>query len=205
MKKIIQTLTLAGLVGFSSFAKATETPKIQKPAIVVTRVQNEESEPINRIEVVGKLPYGLDYYGIAQEQGNVDFYKVRLQCVPLNYRNFGLGATIQHKNSNMFSEQNDLGLVARLHGKPTESTFGKLDLRYFPDKETFDWYGFVDSKRLLLDCLDDYNTETGTGFIQPGIDFKFGKSFSLGVEGKFAGKPSDLENKYFGARLKLRF
>jgi hypothetical protein len=205
MKKLIQSLMLAGLVGVSTLGKAEETPKIQKPAVVITRVQNEEAKPVNRIEIAGKLPYNLDYYGTAEEQGDVDFYKARLQCVPLKYGNFGLGATIQHKNSNMFSEQNDWGLVARLQGKPTKSTFGKLDLRYFPDKETFDWYGFVDSEKLFLDCLGDYNADKGTGFIRPGVDLKLGDNFLVGLEGKFAGEPSNLDTKYFGIRFKLRF
>jgi hypothetical protein len=205
MRKIIKSLILAGLVSVSTLAKAEETPKIQKPAVVVTRVQNEGAEPINRIEITGKLPYNFEYYGTAEEQGSVDFYKARLQCVPLTYQNFSLGATIQHKNSNMFSEKNDWGLVTRIQGKPTKTTFGKLDLRYFPDKETIDWYGFIDSKRLFLDCLGDYNVEKGTGSIRPGIDFKCGYSFSVGLEGKFAGEPSDLDTKYIGARLKLRF
>lgn len=208
IKQILQTTILAGIIGASVIAeevKANILSQIQKPSVVLTRIQNDGAEPINRIEIAGKLPYNLDYYGLAQEQADVDFYKARLQFVPLGYSNFGLGAVVQHKNSNSFPEQNVWGIVGRLQGKPTKQSFGKIDLRYFPDKETFDWYGFLDTPRVFADCLGDYSPKTKRGFIQPGIDFKFGKTFSLGLEAKFTGEPSDLEKKYVGIRAKLKF
>ena len=61
MKKLLTTLVATGLWGINAIAGNAEARKpIEKPCLVATRVQNEEAEPINRIEIVGKLPYNFE-------------------------------------------------------------------------------------------------------------------------------------------------
>lgn len=208
MKKTIQTALLAGLVGIGAIAgdfKDKVTEQINKPTTELTRVQNEDKEPINRVTVRGKLPFDTDYYCMAQEQGDFDFYKVRLQYVPLQAGPFGAGATIQHKNSNMFPENNDWGLVGRLEGQPTQKSYGKLDVRYFPEENTIEEYGFIDTQNIFADCFGYYNTETDNACLNPGLDYKIGDNFRIGLEGKFTGKPDDLDRDYLGIRATLEY
>ncbi len=207
-KKIIQTMALVGLIGTNVIAgEANDKSETvtQKPTVVLTRVQNKKADPINRIEAFGKLPYEFNYHGIAQSQGDVDFRQLSLSYVPLNQGPFGLGATIQHKNSNVFSEQNDYGALARIQGSPLDGIFGKLDLKYLPERNNFEWYGFFDSEKVFLDLVGSYNHETDGTFLQPGIDFKINDMFSLGLEGTFTGEISELNEKYIGVRAKIQF
>jgi hypothetical protein len=208
MKRI--SSLLAGL--FSIGATAGEvTDKVKeycigaKPTVVVARVENKEAEPINRVEAFGKLPFDFEYYGVAEEQGESDFYKSRLQWMPLKKGPLSLGVAAQHVNGNNFPEHNEVGVAARIQGKPTEGSFGKLDIRHFPDRETTDLYGFVSGKGVFADCLSAYNHETGTGFVNPGVDFNLGKGVSVGVEAKFSGEPDNLDKDYAGLRIKKVF
>jgi hypothetical protein len=175
------------------------------PTAVLTRVQNDEAEPVNRLEVLGQLPGNLDYYGMAEEQGDSNFWKARAQWLPLKKGPLSFGVVGQHMNGSKFPEHNEAGPVVRLSGKPVKGLFGKLDLRYFPDRESFDWYGLLNSKRFYADCLGVYNHETEKGFVRPGLDIKLGKDFSVGVEGKLAGHKDDLRQKYVGVRVKKKF
>lgn len=207
MENKLKAGILAWALAFMPLTQAGESkkPLVAKPSIVATHIHNESANPINRLEVFGKLPLSSDFYAIGESQDDSDFYKLRVQALPLSYGAFSVGAVAQHVNGNKFSEHNEYGIVTRVQGKPTEKSFGKLDLRYFPDRETIDGYGFIDTNRVFLDCLGSYDHETGNGFVRPGIDIKLGKNVSLGLETKFSGYRSNLDKQYFGLRGKVSF
>jgi len=203
MMNKIKATVLAGFIAFAPLGNTAEP--IPKPSVVVTRIQNNEAEPVNRLEVLGKLPLKGNYYGIAEEQGDSSFWKARVQCLPLKKGPLSLGVVARHMNGAKFPEHNEAGVVARLSGKPVKGLFGKLDLRYFPDRESIDWYGLLNSNRFYADCLGAYNHETEKGFARPGLDVKLGKGFSVGVEAKLAGHRKKLDTKYVGVRAKVKF
>jgi len=105
MKNKIKKLIIKGLIGVSLLTgtvKAENKKTIRKPSITITRVQNEEQDPINRLEITGKLPYNFEYYGIAQEQEASDFYKGSVQWVPIRKKCLSGGLTAQYVNGNNF-------------------------------------------------------------------------------------------------------
>ena len=186
--------------------EAKQTPKI---AITQTELLVRDQKPISRSEMVANgLPLNMDAYFLAEIQGNSELYKLRAQTVPLNYGPFGLGISGQHVqqvNGNKSTAHDEIGIVGRIMGKPLEGAFAKADIRYFPSEDIFESYAFLGAKRIFLDELSSYNTETRQAMLRLGIDYKINKNFLVGIETKFAGSAQDLRAKYTALRAKATF
>ena len=159
MANKIKSTVLAGLISVGAVAGELQErvgsmiSGPHKPNVVLTRVEPDKEKTRQHVQYFQKLPLDLDLYGIAQEQADSDFYKARLQWIPLKEGPLSLGIAGQYVNGSNFPEHTELGIASRLQGKPTKDTFGKIDLRYFPDRETFDSYGFLTGKKIYADCL----------------------------------------------------
>ncbi|MEA3514842.1 MAG: hypothetical protein U9R34_05165, partial [Nanoarchaeota archaeon] len=144
IKKRMLPVVLAGSLLIGAIGSNPAIAQDQKPEpkvnMALTRVQKdsvqkEESKGINCAEILVKnLPFNSDIYTVFEDYGNSYYAKFRLQSLPVKFKNSYFGLAAQHKNSTSFDSYNQFGLVGRLQGAPTENTFGKIDLRYFPRK-----------------------------------------------------------------------
>ena len=200
----LSALIMQGTDGIAGEVK--QTPKI---TITQTELLVRDQKPISRSEMVANgLPLNMDAYFLAEIQGNSELYKLRAQTVPLNYGPFGLGISGQHVenvNGNKSAMHGEIGMVGRIMGKPLEDAFAKADIRYFPSKNIIDSYAFLGAKRIFLDELSSYNTETQQTMLRLGIDYKINKNFLVGIETKFTGSNQDLHSEYTALRAKATF
>lgn len=201
---VLNALTMQGTSVIAEEVK--QTPKI---TITQTELLVRDQKPISRSEIVANgLPLNMDAYFLAEIQGNSELYKLRAQTVPLNYGPFGLGISGQHVenvNGNKSAMHEEIGIVGRITGKPLESAFAKADIRYFPSEKSIDSYAFLGAKRIFLDELSSYNTETQQVMLRLGIDYKINKNFLMGIETKFTGSTQGLHAKYTALRAKATF
>ncbi|MEA3429686.1 MAG: hypothetical protein U9R08_00275 [Nanoarchaeota archaeon] len=171
MTKLLQSLLLGA---------ALATNVAAKPSVTLTNLCNET--PIQRVEAFTKLSKNVDHYTVLQKTGNVNFYKTRLQWTPINSGKYSFGLASQAKDTNITNSETSLGLVGRIQSKLPGKGFGKMDVRYFPKTNTIEGYGFINNKDTFVDMLSGYNTKTGKGFHNPGIDFKMNKNKSFRIE-----------------------
>lgn len=177
-----------------------------KANITQTEVVAKGQKPISRNEIlVNKLPLNSDIYFVWENKGNNDFYKLRAQIIPFKYRLFELGVAAQHVDGTAFDAHNELGLVTRIKRKPSKDSFAKIDLRYFPSKDSLDTYALFSNKSVFADLLGSYNLKTNKAMFRLGIDRKINKDLSVGLEGKFSGKIENLKENYVGLRAKINF
>lgn len=194
-------------------AMAAEVKQATTTAIKTTITQTEllvkDQDAISRSEVVANgLPLNSDVYFLGEIQGKNELYKLRAQTLPLSYGLFSLGISGQHVeqvSADKVVAHEEMGIVGRIMGKPSESTFAKADMRYFPSENMADSYAFLGSKRIFLDELSSYNPETQQAMLRLGIDYKINKNFSIGIEEKFSGSIQDLRAKYTAIRAKATF
>jgi len=219
IKKIYQTIKkktmgflLAGSLLVGSLGQTgcrlskIELNPTSQTTVKLTEIVADEQKPRARTEfLVNKLPVNSDVYILLENNNNIDFYKLRAQCIPIEDKNFGIGIAAQHVDGTTFPAHNEIGLVMRLKGKPTGDSFVKSDIRYFPTTNVIDTYTFLDTKKVFVDFLGSYNIETGKTMLRQGIDYKFNKKISAGLEAKFSGESSDLEKDYVGIRACIKF
>jgi hypothetical protein len=122
--------------------------------------------------------------------------------LPAKSGNSALGIAAQHVAGTGF-EHDELGPVLRISGKPSEHSFAKADLRYFPTQHCLDTYATHSNGKTFADLLGSYNTVTGNTMLRPGIDYSTGRNSAVGIEAKFSGNP--LRTDYVGLRTKIKF
>lgn len=165
-----------------------------------------DKQVISRGELLTRnLPANSDIYIVGEGNAESNFFKARAQVAPLKCGPVQFGLAAQHVDGSNFDAYQELGLLIRVAGKLPNGRFGKSDIGYFPEQNKLEGYAFVDSNKVLTDVLYKHDLDNGEGFVRPGFDFKLRKKASLGIEGKFAGKPRDLQTKYVGARVKINF
>lgn len=204
-QNIITMLTLLTTLNLTQNATAQNNTPIKINNTLTAATTNKDYNITREEMLVKNLPANSDIYLVAEQFKANKFFKARLQVMPLSTGPFSFGITGKYT---YFNSKNDVdhGIVARLQGKPTKETFGKVDIRYFPDSETFTIYGFLDSKNWFFDILlGSYNHETQQTSLLPGIDYKINSHLSVGIETKLTGKDLKLNDRYFGGRLKINF
>jgi len=193
----------AGLLG-TALATAPMAQPEAKPIVKITGLIKED--PMLRGElIVPGLPLDSDIYATWEHTKDSDFYLLRAQSLPIGTDHFKVGAAVQHVDGTGFDAHQEAGLVARLQGDIAKDTFGKIDVQYFPTRQEFDTYGFVDSKHVFADVLASYSPAKGSYFVRPGIDAKISDHVLLGLEAMFSGKDSAPKFDYLGARVGVDF
>jgi hypothetical protein len=203
IKKVI--FTIAVIIVFGVFAVlAHAEPKVSGKLI---EIFPDNGEPITRAEfLINKLPLKSDIYLTGEHRGDDDFYKARVQAAPLKInKNFSLGTAAQHVDGTNFPAHQEVGVLVRISGEPIKDSFGKADIRYFPETDLADIYAFLDSKKFFAELYASYNTKTENAMLRPVVDFKIWKNVFVGIEAKFAGEISDLERLYLGLRAGVSF
>ncbi len=102
-----------------------------------------------------------------------------------------------------FKSRFDYGPSIRIQGNPTESSFGKIDLRYLVNSATLDTYGFLSTKRMYFDLLGNYNLQNHHLMLRPGIDVNVSDNSRAGLEAKIQGSSNNLHLNYVGIRATL--
>ena len=193
---------LTTLLGYIAVANANDL----KTDLILRGVATEDQKPITSAELLVRgLPVKSDFYAVKDGAKGNEYYKFRTQSVPLEYGIVGLGIAGQYVDGTKFEEHQEVGPVLRLKGKPTEKTFAKSDLRWFPERNEIDGYMFFDSPWAFADCLWKYNFEKDSGAFRPGIDAKITDNVSIGLEGKFVGRIDEMQKDYVGVRAGVRF
>ncbi len=165
-----------------------------------------DNQAIARGELLARnLPANSDVYVTDECNADSNFFKARAQVVPVKCGPVSFGLAAQYVDGSNFTGNAEIGAVVRVAGKLPKGMFGKSDIQYFPEANKLEGYAFISSKNALADALWKHGFDEGAGFVRLGFDRKLGKKVSIGVEGKFAGKCSDLQTKYVGGRLKVNF
>ncbi len=199
--KSIKQLFIAGLIAIGTYSTAYGQDQQIKTAITGTQIMVPDQKPVSRFEAVMKYgPIKADAYILAEKRDNRNVYKFRFQSLPVSYGPASAGVSVQHVNNGQVSQE--IGGVARIQGLLMDEVTGKIDVRYFPQSHTSDWYGIVNTKEIFADVLGSYNTETKSYMIRPGIDYKVTKGIMIGLEGKIIGTPNTIKTDYVGLRLK---
>ncbi len=194
---------ISALVGGGCGFPEIQTPTINGKVIVMCPRQGGS---IKRVEgFVRKLPYDSDVFLLNEVRDGARLSKARLSSYPIRNQNLGLGGAVQHVNGSNFESHRETGISAYVQGKPTKKSFGKFTAWYFQETDTVDWYGLLNTERFYADILGSHNRNTKTTWVRPGIDYKINKNWSVGLEGKFSGKGTDLKESYFGLRCGFRF
>jgi len=175
-KKIALTTGLAGLITASAFGAPKTT--LSQSAVV------QEQEPIHRFELLSRdLPMNSDVYGTWETQGDKELHKLRAETLPISYKGLSLGAVGQHVEEAPL--ENELGIIGRVAGKINDDTFGKFDVRYFPQSDNVDSYALIKNGKFFADEFSMYNLNTNKGFIRVGADYKIAENFAAGAEFKY--------------------
>ncbi len=211
-QKIANTGRAIALLGAAALSALTGGgcgfPEIKTPTISgkATVVHPRQGDSIERVEgFVKNLPYNSDVFLLNEERARARLSKVRLSAYPLHNNNVGLGGAVQYVSGSSFRSHHESGPSAYIQGKPTQNSFGKLTGWYFPETNTVDFYGLLDTKRFYADVLGAHNTRTKATWVRPGLDYKISKNWSIGVEGKWVGKNGKLKRDYAGVRAGFRF
>ena len=206
-------------LGLAVLELLTATPKFNVDNKEVINLNGQVS---TETQVIGSniLKHGdinvLWIHKSANENNNAsDFYKFRGQFLPVKYKGMSAGITAQHVDGTAFPAHSETGIVTRLSGK-IKGNFGKIDVRYFPETNTFDTYGFINfnlGKRMKMfaDFLADYNHKTNNGSLRPGLYYKVNDHLTIGARYKFPiidGKisiPKKEEKKCFNLTFRAKF
>ena len=197
-KNTIKALAVCQLLGASE-AKALPLPQVSGK---LTEFAGNEKVPASRQEIfVNRMPINSDVYILRETSGGNNFYMLRAQTIPLEYRSMGLGVAAQSVEGSNFKRHRELGLVGRVKG-----VHGTANIRYFPETNTADTYSSASVRKFAADLLGSYNTKTGSIMLRPGIDVKVRDNTKIGLElGASGKKPSKIERRYTGARISLGF
>ena len=204
--RIIQIVFVAIML-IGGAAQADESADSgRKAAFALSQIMIDKQAPISRSEVwAWDMFLNSDLYVVTQSQNKHDMYKVRLQALPLATTHIAAGVVVQHLGVTGIAPSDMTGMVVRLQGKPCVGCFVKADTRYFPSKKFADGYIVGGSRHMFIDLLWQYDTNTEKGLLRPGVDYRFTRNVSLGLEGGYVGKFSSLTRSYAGIRLKVRF
>jgi len=172
----------------------------------LTAVMAGDHDPLYRGEMfISGLSWNSDIYGVGETYGGKDFYKVRAQALPVKAGDVRLGPVIQRVDGHNSPPRNDMGIALKITGRPTKNSRGFLEVRVFPESDTFDAFGKVTSGKWLGDLLVNYNSETGRYSFRPGIESQVSHQYSLGLEAKYNGGPGGGDWDYLGVRLTGKF
>lgn len=201
MKKAIIAVAaiLIAVISGISYAETTASGKLMG-------IFPDLGKPGVRGELLIKgLPLNSDIYVTGEHFADY-FYKTRVQSSFLKLtNNISLGAAAEHVDGTSFAAHQEIGGLVRLVGHPIESVFAKLDVRYWPEIDTLDMYGFVDSTKFFAELLGSYNTETECLMLRPAVDFKVTKNVFIGMEVKITGELKNLDTVYTGLRAGISF
>ena len=171
-----------------------------------TIVATDNAPTVLRVEAFTALPYGIDAFLVAQQQGEKELLKIRAQAVHME-GNYGAGIVYQHTEAGTKDAHvglDSIGVMARV-----ASAKGKIDLRYFPKQDLLDFTALAKHDKIYRESFGSYNTETGKGSAISGIfyDLHKGKhhSISAGIETKISIASGDLKADYTGIGVKMSF
>ena len=185
-------------------AEAGDQAKPVKATVAVTDMVSDK-RPYLRTEVMLKdLPVSAEGYVLWERQHDGgDFYKLRLQALPVSYGPLSAGAVVQHRDGKRPSDEG--GLVGRIAGT-VQGVSGKVDVRRFTEVNLWDSYGIASLGPVSVDFLFADNRDANSSSLRPGVDVKLGSGVSVGLEGGYSGKGVDmLHNDYTGVRVKKAF
>ena len=139
-------------------------------------------------------PAYLDFKGRVESKDGNGFQKYRLQFMPLKYKNSEWGIAARYLKKEGQESAHGLGVAFRVWGE-----HWKVPFRYYPDLKLIHSKPQIKYGKLRADCqIIDYH-ERKVWSLRPGVDWKFTKHFSVGMEGRAY---SESEKNYLGIRLR---
>ncbi len=207
-KTLTKVMILVALGSEPAIAQSSEAFKnLQakpKTTISLTELLNNQ-DPLARIDFgIKDIPYNSDFFMTAEKQGARDFARARIQTYPLDFgaMSFGLHGDSFYGNT---KPRFEYGPAIRFSGNPFPRSFGKIDFRYQLGSKTFDTNAMLDTSKLYVDLLANYNTTTERSMIRPGIDYKLNDNNRIGIEGKWMGRINNMMLQYAGIRYTVKF
>lgn len=139
-------------------------------------------------------PAFLDFKGRVETKNGKGFQKYRLQFMPLKYKNSEYGLAVRYLKKEGHDGAHGIGAAFRVWGE-----HWKIPFRYYPDLKLIHSKPQIKYGQFRADCqIIDYH-EREVWSLRPGVDWKFTKHFSVGVEGRAY---SESEKNYVGLRLR---
>lgn len=150
---------------------------------------------ILRAEGWGKYtPAFLDFKARVENKNGQGFQKYRLQFMPLKVRNSEWGMAVRYLKKEGQEGAHGIGVAIRVWGE-----HWKIPFRYYPKLKLIHSKPQVKYGKLRADCqIIDYH-EREVWSLRPGVDWKFTKHFSIGIEGRAY---NESEKNYLGLRLR---
>ena len=138
-------------------------------------------------------PAFLDFKGRVESKNGKEFQKYRLQFMPLKYKNFEYGLAIRYLKKEGRDGTHGIGVAFRVWGE-----HWKVPFRYYPDLKLIHSKPQFKYGKFRADCqIIDYH-EREVWSLRPGMDWKFTRHFSVGLEGRAYSVP---EKNYLGLRV----
>lgn len=182
--KAVNVVSLSALLSVPCFSG--------EPSLTSTYVQSEN--PIMRYELFIPERHSSVYF---VKEG--EFEKLRVQHTLGKIGDLELSISAQDVNGEQMA-----GLASSFN-KKRDSSFSKIDLRFFPGKDLWDLYAFTNFRcGLFSDILAGYDDDKRKGFVRFGLDQSLGKGWYIGPEIKRT-LGHDSETVYQGLRIRKKF
>lgn len=175
-----------------------------KPHLELTEVVTSK-KPVHRVQTrLFGLPLDSNTYTVWEHKDS-DYYKLRLESLPLKHKNLSLGLAAQYVDGTNFEAHEELGISLKIKGKPIEDSYALAKIRFFPETDTLSTYSFLETPKLKADLLGSYNIETTRTMLNPGIQYKINNIFYIGLETRLSGEIDNLKPIYSGIRIGAKF